>query len=322
MYNVKVNVAKCEWFVNKVEYLGNILSKEGRKPSSLKLEAVLKARKPKNKAQVASYLGLFSYYLPFLPNFSSVAKPLRDMSDPLVWTPAATTAFDNCKKLLASSGVLVHYNPDLPIVVICDASPDGLGAILCHEIVVNNYVTERPVYFASCALTSTQQNYSQIDREALAIMFAIKKFYKYIWGRKFKLVTDNAPLKHILSPDKSIPVLSAQRLQHWAYILQAYQFEIVHRSGTLLAHVDALSRVPCDEFSFEEIETCSLSSDLPLNSSIIADESKKDSVLQQVIFQTKRGWPEVPKYLPEIVKPFFKLRDSLSLEKGCLSLEW
>ncbi|XP_034244764.1 uncharacterized protein K02A2.6-like [Thrips palmi] len=149
-------------------------------------------------------------------------------------------------------------------------------------------------------------------------MFAIRKFFKYLWGRKFKLVTDNAPLKHILSPDKSIPVLSAQRLQHWSYILQAYQFEIVHRSGSLLSHVDALSRLPCDEYAPDDLEVCSIAKDLPLNSSIISDETKKDSVLQHVLFQTKVGWPVVPKYLPEIVKPFFKFRDQLSLEKGCV----
>ncbi|KAK3920038.1 Retrovirus-related Pol polyprotein from transposon gypsy [Frankliniella fusca] len=199
---LKMSYRQC---VCQVDYLGNIISKEGRKPSPDKIQAVIKARVPNTKRQVLSFLGLFTYYLPFLPTFSAVSKPLRELSDPIQWTPAAQSAFDQCKKLFMSSGILIHYNPQLPIILFSDASPDGLGAILCHK--VGN--AERPVAFASCALTTCQQNYAQIDREALGIMFAINKFQKYIWGRKFTLVTDNAPLKHILSPEKSIPVLSA-----------------------------------------------------------------------------------------------------------------
>ncbi|KAE8743447.1 hypothetical protein FOCC_FOCC010937 [Frankliniella occidentalis] len=323
-HNVKVNLAKCQWFVNQVEYLGNIISKEGRKPSPDKIQAVLKARVPTTKKQVLSFLGLFTYYFPLLPNFSAISKPLRLLSDPIVWDASAQSSYDECKKLFLTSGVLVNYNPELPIVVLSDASPDGLGAILCHK--VGN--TERPVAFASCALTPCQQNYAQIDREALGIMFAINKFHKFIWGRQFILVTDNAPLRHILSPDKSIPVLSAQRLQHWSYILQAYTFNIEHRKAELMSHVDALSRVPPPTEFFDDIalhsnfseafEISSIARDLPLNSSVIAEETKRDPELSKLSLQCKVGWPDWDRFLDPLVKPFFKLREQLSLEKGCV----
>ncbi|KAE8739254.1 hypothetical protein FOCC_FOCC015252 [Frankliniella occidentalis] len=315
-HNVQVNLPKCQWFVNQVEYLGNIISKECRKPSPDEIQAVLKARVPTTKKQVLSFLGLFSYYLPFLPNFSAISKPLRLLSDPIVWDASAQSSFDECKKLFLTSGVLVHYNPELPIVVLSDASPDGLGAILCHK--VGN--TERPVAFASCALTPCQQNYAQIDREALGIMFAINKFHKFIWGRQFTLVTDNAPLRHILSPDKSIPVLSAQRLQHWSYILQAYNFKIEQRKAELMSHVDALSRVPPPTEFFDDIalhsnfseafEISSIASDLPLNSSVIAEETKRDPDLSKLSLQCKVGWPDWNRFLDPLVKPFFKLREN------------
>ncbi|XP_052126586.1 uncharacterized protein K02A2.6-like [Frankliniella occidentalis] len=321
---VKCYLDDTLWFVNQVEYLGNIISKEGRKPSPDKIQAVLKARVPTTKKQVLSFLGLFTYYFPLLPNFSAISKPLRLLSDPIVWDASAQSSYDECKKLFLTSGVLVNYNPELPIVVLSDASPDGLGAILCHK--VGN--TERPVAFASCALTPCQQNYAQIDREALGIMFAINKFHKFIWGRQFILVTDNAPLRHILSPDKSIPVLSAQRLQHWSYILQAYTFNIEHRKAELMSHVDALSRVPPPTEFFDDIalhsnfseafEISSIARDLPLNSSVIAEETKRDPELSKLSLQCKVGWPDWDRFLDPLVKPFFKLREQLSLEKGCV----
>ena len=327
-YNVKINSCKSQWFVNQVEHLGWHLSKDGRKPSSEKISAVSKAMVPKTKKQIDSFLGLFTYYHQFLPNFSAVSKPLRDLNDPIVWTDKCQSAYDSCKKLFVSSGVLIHYNPKLQIIVACDASPYGLGAILSHKFELNGVVVERPVIFASCSLTDCQQRYAQIDREALAIMFAISRFHKYIWGRKFILQTDNAPLRHILCPDKPIPVMAAQRLQHWAYALQAYQFEIVHKQGSALLHVDALSRVPSPQTFVSEsdlqshfvdvLSISSIPSDLPLNVSVIREESKKDPVLSKVILQTQLGWPHLDKYLEDVLKPFFKLSSQLSIEKGCL----
>jgi len=105
----------------------------------------------------------------------------------------------------------------------------GLGCVLNHIVVQEGKRVERPVLFASCSLTPRQQRYSQLDREAMAIIFAVTKLRKYLWGQKFTLVTDNAPISHIFSPEKSLPVVAHHRLQHWAALLSAFDYKLVHR---------------------------------------------------------------------------------------------
>ena len=93
--------------------------------------------------------------------------------------------------MLASAPVLVHYNPELPLRVAGDASSYGIGAVMSHVFPDG---TEHPVAFASRTLTSCEQNYAQLEKEALSLIFAINKFHTYLYGRKFTLITDNEPL--------------------------------------------------------------------------------------------------------------------------------
>jgi len=119
--------------------------------------------------------------------------------------------------------VLVHFDPSLPLVLITDASPVGLGVALCHEVLVDGRKVEKPILFASCTLSATQQRYAQVDREALGgVIFGLKRCHKYLFGRKFKIVTDNSAIIHIFNPKKSLPQYTANRLLHYALILSAY----------------------------------------------------------------------------------------------------
>ena len=275
------------------------------------------AKVPANAKEGNSFLGLVNFYAPLLPNLSTVASPIRRAvhAPTFEWSEECGMAFDSCKKLLTSSELLVHYDPKLPILIFTDASPVGVGAMLAHQVKVNGKVVERPVMFASSTLNETQQRYSQIDREAVAIMFAIARFHKYIWGRHFTIVTDNQPLKHIFNPDKALPILAATRLQHWAAILTGYDFAIEHRKSELLCPVDALSRLPyanhiVDCASYNVLEG------VPLAVCDIVSESLKDVTLSKVLNITRIGWPS---HCDDIgISPYFKLRHELSIEEGCL----
>ena len=115
--------------------------------------------------------------------------------------------------------MLCHYDPNIPIRLACDASPFGLGAVLSHELMDGS---ERPITFASRSLNKAERNYSQIGKEALGIIFGVKKFYTYLYGRKFTLITDHQPLVSIFNPRKGISTTSAARLQRHALFLTGY----------------------------------------------------------------------------------------------------
>ena len=130
------------------------------------------------------------------------------------------------------------FDVSKPLKVYCDTSPKGLGACLTH--MMSNGV-EQPVAYASRSLREAEHNYAQIEREALSIIFAVKRFHQYQYGRKFVLVTDHQPLCKIFGEKEGVPALAAARMQRWALLLGAYQFSIQHIPGKLNVCADCLS---------------------------------------------------------------------------------
>ena len=139
------------------------------------------------------------------------------------WTAECAAAFKLAKEGLASSQVLAHYNPSLPLKMAADASAYGIGAVISH---VYPDGSERPIAFDSRTLSSSEKNYAQIEKEALALVYGVRHFHQYPYGRHFTLVTDHRLLTTILSPKRGIPSLAAARLQRWAIILSAYWYDI------------------------------------------------------------------------------------------------
>lgn len=107
--------------------------------------------------------------------------------------------------------MLAHYDPTKPLLLECDASPHGIGAVLSHRC--GSEV--KPVGFRSRTLTSAEKNYSQLEREALALVFAVTKFRDYLLGREFTLVTDHKPLVGLLHHDKAVSTMAAAGIQRW-----------------------------------------------------------------------------------------------------------
>ena len=128
-----------------------------------------------------------------------------------------------------------------PLRMACDASQYGVGAVISHTM---PHGSERPIAYGSSTLSKAEKNYAQIEKEALAIIFEIKTFHQYVYGRRFKLLTDHKPLTTILSPKASLPALAAARLQRWAIILSAYQYEVEFRPTQQHGNADGLSRLP------------------------------------------------------------------------------
>ena len=140
-----------------------------------------------------------------MPNLSSTLEPLHQLLRKDVcwkWGTEQQEAFEKAKNLLQSSDVLVHYDSEKELMVSCDASPYGVGAVLAH---VTEDGSERPVTYASRTLSTAERNYGHPDKEALAVVFAVKKFHQFLYGRHFKICTDHKPLLGLLNPERATP---------------------------------------------------------------------------------------------------------------------
>ena len=157
------------------------------------------------------------------------------------WTSTHTKSLETAKDALQANSLLVHYDDSKPLVLACDASPCGLGAVLSHIMPDG---VERPVAYASRTLTTAEKNYSQLEKEGLAVVYGVKKFHNYLCGRHFLIESDHQPCAHLFGEKKGIPLLASSRIQRWAMTLSAYHYIITYKSGRLIGNADALSRLP------------------------------------------------------------------------------
>ena len=159
------------------------------RPVEEKVDAVRKAPVPSNVSELRSFLGMVQYYHSFLPNLATTLAPLHKLLKKDVqwkWTSECQKAYDACKQSLTSDTLLVYYDLNMKLRLACDASSYGLGAVLSH---VMDDGQERPIAYASRTLSQTEKNYAQIEREALSIVFGVKQFHQFLYGRNFTLIT-------------------------------------------------------------------------------------------------------------------------------------
>ena len=226
-----------------------------------------------------------SYHL-----LSHILHPYRN-NRKWMWKAKQQKAFNAAKQLLCEQNTLAHYDVHEPIKLYCGASPVGLGACLVH---VMQDGLEQPVAYASRSLQPAEQKYAQIEREALAIIFAVKRFHQYVYGREFTLVIDHRPLCKILGLKEGVPPLAAARMQRWALLLSAYQYKIEFISGKSNKCADCMSRLPSfsKRDSAEKVHVIVAIDDLPVTAAQVAKESSKDKHLASVLTSVQHGrWP-------------------------------
>ena len=210
---------------------------------------------PKDESGLKSFLGSVQFYHKFLPNLSDTTEPLNKLlrkGEKWYWGENQQINFDKLKNYLTEDTVLAHFNPDLPIGIACDASNTGIGAVLFHRYPDGS---ERPIENVSKTLNDTQRKYGQVQKEALSIVYGLKKFYQYLYGRRFILVTDHKPLLAMFGPKKGVPTLAANRLSRWALLLSQYEYTVEYRPTNKHGNADALSRLPLgpdDKFDYGE----------------------------------------------------------------------
>ncbi|KAI8493812.1 hypothetical protein Bbelb_281590 [Branchiostoma belcheri] len=326
--NLKLNKRKMRLKLKQVPYMGQLLTARGLRPDPEKVKAIVEMPTPDDVRAVQRLLGMVNYLAKFLPHLSDVCEPLRRLTDKdaiWAWLPVHDQAVEEIKKLVTAQPVLQYYDVEKEVTIQGDASDKGLGAALLQE--------GRPVAYASRALTPTEQNYAQIEKECLAIVFAAQKFNQYIHGREVVTVqSDHKPLEVIFKK----PLLDApKRLQRMLLRLQKYHLKVTYRKGTEMHIADTLSRAYLtqtesktrrDEYEILKIQEAKREdreieevkpaeyirvSDMTLDR--VRLHTQRDEVMQELKKTIKKGWPDNKTQLKKEIRDYWTFRDEISM---------
>ena len=319
----KLKKEKCRFMMSSVEYLGFHISGEGIRPTHEKRQAILSAPAPCDVTQLKSFIGLVNYYSKFLPCLADTLAPLYKLlakHQPWHWGKEQADAFQKAKSQLSSDVLLVHFDPGRKLAISCDASPYGIGAVLSH---VYEDGTDRPIAYASRSLAPAEKKYSQIEKEGLAVVWGVKKFHLFLYGREFVILSDHKPLQFLFNEQKPVPTMASGRIQRWALTLSAYKYHMEYRAGKDQGNVDALSRLPVGEAPLEVPipgETVLMlqmlsDADSVVTATAIRKWTNTDPLLSMVRRMVLQGWES---QLDPEFKPYMQRRYELSVHNGCV----
>lgn len=228
---IKLKPKKCHFLQRQIKFLGHEVLEEGIRPDPSKIESVVIFPRPKNDSEVRSFLGLTGYYRRHIEGYAKLAKPLTSLlknDTKFNWDDSCEEAFQRLKEILTSAPLLRSPDFEKPFFLSTDASGYAIGAVLSQR----DEHGELPVAYASRQLKAPEINYSVTERECLAIVWAVKYFQPYLYGRSFEIHTDSRPLRWLLNVKDP-----SSRLARWNLRLQEYDFKIIHKPGK--AHTNA-----------------------------------------------------------------------------------
>lgn len=240
-YNLKLNPLKCDFFKSEVYFLGHKCTAEGILPDPSKLHAVEKYPTPKTSEEAKRFTAFCNYYRRFIPNFSGLARPINELTrkrNTFNWTEECQKAFDEIRKQLNSAKILAYPDFTKKFKITVDASQLACGAVLSQE---HNGI-DKPIQFISRTFKKGELNKPIIEKELLAIHFAISVFRPYVYGTDFTVFSDHKPLIYLYKMNNPTSKLTRIRLD-----LEEYTFEVVHISGKSNVVADALSRVRIED---------------------------------------------------------------------------
>ena len=286
---LKLHPGKCFFGMTSGVLLGHVVSNKDLEVDLDKVKTILTLVTPKSVRDIRGFLGCVGYYRRFIDRYARKPIPLTELLRKEVefnWNPERQTAFEDLKLALSKAPILSPPDWEKEFHVTLDASGWCLGAILWQ------YDSERrecPIYYASRQMSQTEMKYSTTEREALAVIYACKKFRHYLLGYRIVFHTDHGSLKYLVNK----PNLSG-RISRWTLLLQEFMYKVVVKSGKSNANADFLSRqrgMPAVESLIADFPD--EFQDSPFPESVFHVEGEDVSKFQEIItYLTERKYPE------------------------------
>jgi len=245
-YNIKLRMDKCYWAVQKLEYLGHVISPEGITPNKKRIENILKFKTPRTRKQLQKFIGMINYLAKFIPGLSTKLEILHNIkyntknpkANPTIpnWNADLQHAFDMLKKELESLPMLLHH-PDLSkeFIIETDASATCIGSVLYQK--QNDILV--PIEFASRKFTETESRWDTGEKETYAIIWSIQRWRRYLIQKHFTVFSDHWNLHYLFNLNKQF---KGDKFWRWTLLLQEYHFTVIRRPGTKQLISDYLSR--------------------------------------------------------------------------------
>ena len=282
--NLKLKLSKCKFLETSVSYLGHIISASGIAPDPSKIASIANFKRPETVVELQSFLGLANYYRRFISSFSTKAHSLTLQAkgkpkDKINWGPEEEKAFDTLRKSLITPPILAFPDFSKEFILFTDASNFGIGAVLSQiqndeEVVIAYY---------SKHLNEREVKFSTIEKEAFAVVEAIKRFRQYLQDEPFVIISDHRPLQWLQSLKDE-----TGRLGRWAIRLANVKYTIRYRPGRVHENADCLSRIPIASVtavSPSMDETTAETSD----TKIIYEEQQKDRLCKEILAYWESG---------------------------------
>ena len=285
-----------------LRFLGHLVSIEGISPDPEKVDAVLNWPRPTTAKDVRIFLGLCNYYMEFMPNIQLVAKPLNELTGTakFEWTAEREEAFYKLKEALTSAPVLAFPDMTRTFELSTDASDIGFGSILSQR---DSTGQDRPIYYLSRTFSSNEINWHTRDKEAFALVYALRKFRHYLLGQRFTWHTDHLGLRWLRNTRDP-----RGRYAHWIEEIEEFEFETRYRAGKQNQHADALSRNP------QQQNVNVASSSILFSAQDTKNRQTCDPVLRQVIARLRLSKRRIQSSNP-VVLSWMRKKKNMFLDK-------
>ena len=315
--DLRLNLDKCVIAAKSVSFLGHIISSGELRPDPNNVASIQKFHEPTNLKELQCFLGMLNYYQDFLPKFTRISEPLRELTRKGVsfeWTARRQTAFQTLKEMIRCDLKLGIFDPQFPTILSTDASDVGIGGVLSQI----QYGKEIPIAFGHHTLTPRERGWAVNEREGFAAMYFCEYFEKFLLGRPFTLRSDHQSLDGLLH--NATNKRKSSKFGRWNERLSEFNYTFEYQKGIDNVVPDALSRLINDNEA--ELSTATaqklhkIQTDQGFSVETFKEATLNDPILHDVTRFIRTGWPTSAKKLSVELHPFFTLRQDLTIENG------